>query len=127
MADTARAESDEPEIDSTLVAHASAAVDAGDVEALKAIIGALHEADLADLLTHLAPDTRVTFIRLLGEDFDYTALTELEETARVQILESLDPKRVAEGLAELDTDDAVYILEDLDAPQSEEILALLPY
>ena len=62
----------------------------------------------------LDPEERTALIRLLGDDFDFTALTELDETLRVQILEALPPKTVAEGVRELDSDDAVTILEDLE-------------
>ena len=84
-----------------------AAIDAGDAAALRAYADELHEADLGALLEALDPEERTALIRLLGDDFDFTALTELDETLRVQILEALPPKTVAEGVRELDSDDAV--------------------
>jgi len=63
---------------------------------------------------------------LLGEHFDFAALTEVDETVRVQLIEELSPEAVAEGVRDLDSDDAVYILEDLDDADQEEILAKLP-
>ena len=120
-------QTDPPARDEALRDQAKALIAENDGEGLTALVEALHEADLADLISHLTPDERVEAIRLLGEAFDFTALTELEETVRTQILEELEPKAVAEGLADLDSDDAVYILEDLDEEQSEAILAELPF
>lgn len=107
--------------------EAARLVEAGERERLVALVGELHESDLADLLSRLSPEERVALVRLLGDDFDFTALTELEEPVRLQILSELEPKTVADGLADLDSDDAVYILEDLDDEQSEAILAQLPF
>lgn len=104
-----------------------AAVEAEDTVALKALIQDLHESDVAELIAHLEPEQRVSFIRLLGDEFDFTALTEMDEALRAEILAELEPKAVAEGLADIDSDDAVYILEDLPDAESEAILAELPF
>ena len=59
----------------------------------------------------------------MGGAFDFTALTEVDDTVREEILEELPPKTVAEGVRELDSDDAVAILEDLS--KSERVTAAL--
>lgn len=102
------------------------AIAAHDAAALKVHADELHEADLARLIEDLEPDEQTRLIELLGEDFDFTALTELDETLRVRILEELSPKQVAEGVRELDSDDAVTLLEDLEPEEQAEILAELP-
>ncbi|MBJ3777846.1 magnesium transporter [Acuticoccus mangrovi] len=107
--------------------EAAALIEAEDALGLVALVEPLHASDVADLLGRLSPDERSAFVRLLGADFDFAVLTELEEPVRLQILSELDPKAVADGLADLDSDDAVYILEDLDEAQSEAILAQLPF
>jgi magnesium transporter len=108
------------------IGEVRAAIAAENAATLRAYADELHEADLAALIEALEPDERTALIRLLGEDFDFTALTELDETLRVQILEALPPKTVAEGVAELDSDDAVSLLEDLEPEEQAEILAELP-
>jgi magnesium transporter len=65
-------------------------------------------------------------IELLGRDFDFAALTEVDDTVRDDILEELETETVAEGMRDLDSDDAVYILEDLDRDEQAEILDKLP-
>jgi magnesium transporter len=98
-----------------------------DREGLLALAGDLHEADTGDLLEALNDDERSAYVRLLGEEFDYTALTETDEAVRLKLLEELPNEEIAEGLGELDSDDAVYILEDLDEEDQAAILEELPY
>ncbi|TYC56295.1 magnesium transporter [Rhodobacterales bacterium] len=109
------------------IAAVEAAIEAEDQDALKALAADLHEADTGDLIETLAPEDRTSFIRLLGDQFDYTALTETDEAIRVQLLEDLPNEVIAEALGELDSDDAVYILEDLDEEDQAAILEELPY
>jgi magnesium transporter len=97
-----------------------------DAESLKTLVSDAHEADVGALLAQLDPDDRNRLVELLGADFDFTALTEVDETIRVEILEEMEPEQVAEGIAELETDDAVAILEDLDEEERSEILDKLP-
>ena len=93
---------------------------------LREVVGELHEADTGDLIEALDPDLRPKLIELMGRDFDFSALTEVDDTVREEILEELKPQTVAEGVRELDSDDAVYILEDLDRQDQVEILEQLP-
>lgn len=95
------------------------AIAEGDRAALKRRIEPLHEADVGDLIEALDEADRPRLIELLGRDFDFTALTELDETARVRILGALKPWVVADGIRDLDSDDAVYILEDLDEDEKK--------
>jgi magnesium transporter len=97
-----------------------------DVAALRELTGDLHEADLGDLLEALDPDLRPRLIELMGADFDFTALTEVDDSVREDILDELEPGTVAEGVRDLDTDDAVAILEDLPKEDQAEILDQLP-
>lgn len=112
-------------IDQGFVEQVSQAVLLSDVTALREFVGELHEADLGDLLEALDAEERPKLISLLGGDFDFTALTEVDDAVREEILEELSPEAVAEGVRELDTDDAVYILEDLDEADKQEILEKL--
>jgi len=79
------------------------------------------------VLESLQTEQRIALVRLLGDDFDFTALTEVDESVRREIVSDLSLEQVAEGLEELDSDDAVYILEDLDEKDQDDILARLPF
>jgi magnesium transporter len=93
---------------------------------LTALCTPLHEADLGALLENLDTNDRPRLIALMGEAFDYAALTEVDDGVREEILEGLPNKAIAEGVKDLETDDAVYILEDLDQADKAEVLAQLP-
>ena len=118
---------DEERINPEFIAAVEAAIQAQDQFGLRALAGDLHEADTGDLLEMLSADERGDFVRLLGDEFDYTALTEIDEAVRLEVLEDLPPEAIAEGLEDLDSDDAVYILEDLDEDEQAAILGELPY
>ena len=75
-----------------------------------------------DRWSQLSIDDRPKLIEILGKDFDFTALTEVDDAVREEILEELQPETVAEGMRDLDSDDAVYILEDMDEADKAEIL-----
>jgi magnesium transporter len=102
------------------------AVDAGDSAALRGLVGELHEADVGDLIEALEPELRPRLVKLMGHDFDFAALTEVDDTVREEILEELPAETVAEGVRGLDSDDAVAILEDLPQEEQAEILQQLP-
>jgi magnesium transporter len=89
-------------------------------------VGDLHEADVGALIEALDPELRPRLIELMGADCDFTALTEVDDTVREEILEELPVATVAEGVRELDSDDAVAILEDLPKEDQAEILEQLP-
>jgi magnesium transporter len=96
-----------------------------DADLLRSLVGELHESDAGDLIESLDPELRPRLIALMGKDFDFTALTEVDDAVREEILEELPTQTVAEGVRELDSDDAVYILEDLPKEEQAEILEQL--
>src|SRR2546423_11437189 len=102
------------------------AIGGRDTGLLRALVGELHESDVGDLIEALDPDLRPKLIELMGRDFDFTALTEVDDAVREEILDELATETVAEGVRELDSDDAVYILEDLPKDEQAEILDQLP-
>jgi magnesium transporter len=97
-----------------------------DAAALQLLAGNLHEADAGDLIEALDPELRPTFIELMGRQFDFAALTEVDDTVREEILEEVPPSTIAEGVRTLESDEAAYILQDLPAQEQAEILEQLP-
>ena len=93
-----------------------------DIKALLELAGDLHEADLGALIEALDHEDRPRLIALMGREFDFAALTEVDDSVRDDILEELPPETVAEGMRDLESDDAVAILEDLDLEEQAEIL-----
>jgi magnesium transporter len=117
---------DDGHIRAEFVERVAQAIDAADVPALRALVGDLHEADVGAVLEALETEQRPRLVELLGIDFDFTALTEVDDKVREEILDELAPETVAEGVRELESDDAVAILGDLSKHEQAEILDQLP-
>jgi magnesium transporter len=97
-----------------------------DAEQLRELTNQLYVSELAEVLTILDEDERPKLIELIGETFDFAALTELDEQMRIDILDALPLHLIAAGFIELESDDAVYILEDLSEDAQAEILRTVP-
>jgi magnesium transporter len=108
------------------VERVAQAIITGNSAALRKLVGELHQADVGDLIEALDPELRSRLVTLMGHDFDFSALTEVDDTVREEILEELPAEAVAEGVRELDSDDAVAILADLPKDEQTEILEQLP-
>jgi magnesium transporter len=114
------------EIRPAFVEEIARRIKANDTAFLRAVVAELHEADLGDLIAALEPEDRVSLVEMTGTDFDFSALNEVDDTVRDEILEELEPETVAEGVRELESDDAVELLGTLDEEDQEEILEKLP-
>ena len=110
----------------TFVKSVARRIETGDGAGLRALVGDLHESDMGALIEALPPEQRQRLVELLGIDFDFTALTEVDDAVREEILEDLPSQAVAKGVSELESDDAVAILEDLPKDEQAEILEQLP-
>jgi magnesium transporter len=99
---------------------------AADHDGLMLLAGDLHESDIGEIIELLETDERPAFVRVMGRDFDFAALTEIEDDIREELLEEIPNQQIAEGVRDLDSDDAVYIIEDLAEEDQEEVLAALP-
>jgi magnesium transporter len=117
---------DDGAIRAEFVERVANAVDAGDVAALRTLVGDLHESDLGALLVALKAEQRPRLVELLGIDFDFTALTEMDDAVRDEILEELRPETVAEGVRDIESDDAVALLADMPRADRAEILDQIP-
>jgi magnesium transporter len=111
--------------DRAQVRAVSAVLEARDLDSLRTLVEPLRAPDLADLISALEPDERVTLIEMLGAEFDYEALSELPAAIRDQLGEALPNELLARAVRELDTDDAAYLLESLAESDQEDVLAQL--
>ena len=117
---------EEGEIRPEFVEEIARCIKAQDAPFLREVVAELHEADLGDLIAALDAEDRVSLVELTGTHFDFSALNEVDDAVREEILEELEPQTVAEGVRELESDDAVELLEGLDEEDQEEILEKLP-
>src|SRR6187402_62770 len=97
-------------------------VEAGQVEAARALVEPLHPADIADLFELAPKDQRQPLATALAELLDGDVLAEMNDWVRDEVLEALSAQQVADLASELDTDDAVAIIEDMDLEDQREVL-----
>lgn len=95
------------------------ALDAGEDDRIREIVGDLHYADLADLLERLSRDNRIRLVKTIRKSFDPEVLSELDERVRDDVLGALGVKEVANALSELDSDDVLLVLEEMDEDQQQ--------
>lgn len=96
------------------------------VDELREMMAPLKEADVGDVLEALNSANRLALIKLLGDEFDYSSLTEVDEVVRVELIDQLPNSDVARGVSNIENDDAVFILEDIEETDRAAILALVP-
>ncbi len=109
------------------LAEIDAAIADQDKPTLIREVGQLHQSEIGDLIEALAPEQRGALVQLMGDAFDYAALTEVDDGIRNDIVKNISNDRIALAVQALDSDDAVYILEDLPDEDQNEILAQLPF
>ena len=108
------------------VAEVLQLIEGEDAPALIELIDPMHESELGDLLEALGPEPRASLVRLTGDQFDFSSLTEVDEAVRLEVVNAIPNEVIADAVQDLDSDDAVFILEDMEASDQEEILARLP-
>jgi magnesium transporter len=101
------------------------AADRGDGARLKELVGALHPADVADLMGFLSADYREELIPALAPDVLAETLSEVEDNIRDELLEHLPPSALAKALGELESDDAADLVEDMEEDKRDAVLAAL--
>lgn len=91
------------------------------------LIQPLHESELGDVLEAISGAQRLELVEIAGNEFDLGSLTEVDDTVRMDIMDSLPNEKIAEAIQDLDSDDAVYILEDMEMEDQKEVLDALPF
>lgn len=91
---------------------------------VKEMIGELHPADIAELITELSVDEQSYVIDLLDNEISADILLELEEDDRRKILKTFSAKEIAEEVInEMDTDDAADIISELSDRKKVEVIS----
>jgi magnesium transporter len=102
------------------------ALDRGDTERLRELLGALHPADVADLMGFLSADDREELVPHLDPEILGEVLTELDDEIREEILEHVPSQVLAKALGEMESDDAADVVDDLEADKRAQVLAAMP-
>ncbi len=101
------------------------ALDAGDDERTRELVGRLHPADIADLFEQVPRDDRADLALAVAELLDGEVLAEMNDFVREALVDELDNAQIADLAASLETDDAVAIIEDMEARDQREVLDAL--
>ena len=101
------------------------AADAGEHEQVRALVSPLHPADIADLFEQARPDQRKALADALDDLLDGEVIAELNDHVREELIDTLDPRKVADIASELETDDAVAIIEDMEEDDQRAVLRAL--
>ena len=101
------------------------AADAGQHEQVRALVSPLHPADIADLFEQARPDQRKDLADALDDLLDGEVIAELNDHVREELIDTLDPRKVADIASELETDDAVAIIEDMEEDDQRAVLRAL--
>ncbi|MFI4966623.1 MAG: magnesium transporter [Caulobacterales bacterium] len=102
------------------------ALDRGDAERLRELLGALHPADVADLMGFLSADDREELVPHLDPEILGEVLSELDTEIREEILEHVPSAILAKALGEMESDDAADVVDDLEADKRAQVLAAMP-
>ncbi len=102
------------------------AADAGDGARLRELVGALHPADVADLMGFLTAEYREQLIPNLDPEALAEIISELEDNLREEVLDAVPSATLAKALEELDSDDAADVVDDLDKRKRAQVLAAMP-
>src|SRR5579864_4871188 len=102
------------------------ALDRGDAERLRELLGALHPADIADLMGFLSGEDREMLLPHLDPETLPEILSELDTEIREDVLEHLPPAILAKALGEMESDDAADVVDDLEADKRAQVLAAMP-
>ena len=113
------------ELERGLVAQVLDAINRTDAVALDQLLDPLHPADIADLIEQVSGPERRAFLSLWSTGLDGEVLSELEESLRDEVIQSLPDHVLAGAVRELESDDVVDLIEDLEGKQQNLILDAL--
>ena len=103
-----------------------AALDSGGSARAAELVGALHHAEVADLLEQLNPDHRARAVDILAPAFPPEILPELDDAVFEDVAARLGTQRLAGAIAGLESDDALLLISSLDEAQQRQVMQAIP-
>ena len=101
-------------------------IESGNVEFINRTLKDLHEADVANLIENLNPDTRNKLIEIESFNIDPEIFIELNESIQSEVLQLLSVDSLIKIIKRLESDNAIKILENLSKEIKEKVLEKLP-
>jgi magnesium transporter len=101
-------------------------IENGNVEFINQTLKDFHEADVANLIENLNPDTRTKLIEIESFNLDPEIFIELNESIQSEVLQLLSIDSLIKIIKRLESDNAIKILENLSKNAKEKVLEKLP-
>ena len=101
-------------------------IESGNVEFINQTLKDLHEADVANLIENLNPETRNKLIEIESFNIDPEIFIELNESIQSEVLQLLSIDSLIKIIKRLESDNAIKILENLSKEVKEKVLEKLP-
>jgi len=101
-------------------------IESKNVEFINQTLKDLHEADVANLIENLNPDTRNKLIEIESFNIDPEIFIELNESIQSEVLQLLSIDSLIKIIKRLESDNAIKILENLSKEVKEKVLEKLP-
>jgi magnesium transporter len=101
-------------------------IEIGDIEFINQTLKDLHEADVANLIENLNPETRIKLIELESFNINPEIFIELNESIQGEVLQLLSIDSVIKIIKRLESDNAIKILENLEKDTKVKVLDKLP-
>ena len=101
-------------------------IEEGNVTFINQTLKDLHEADVANLIENLSPDTRTKLFEIESFNIDPEIFIELNESIQSEVLQLLSIESLIKIIKRLESDNAIKILENLSKEIKEKVLEKLP-
>ncbi len=101
-------------------------IESRNVEFINQTLKNLHEADVANLIENLNPDTRNKLIEIESFNIDPEIFIELNESIQSEVLQLLSIDSLIKIIKRLESDNAIKIVENLSKEVKEKVLEKLP-
>ena len=101
-------------------------IENGNIEFINQTLKDLHEADVANLIENLNPNTRIKLIELESFNINPEIFVELNESIQSEVLQLLSIDSIIKIIKRLESDNAIKILENLEKDTKEKVLDKLP-
>ena len=101
-------------------------IEIGNIEFINQTLKDLHEADVANLIENLNPDTRIKLIELESFNINPEIFIELNESIQGEVLQLLSIDSIIKIIKRLESDNAIKILENLEKDTKDKVLDKLP-
>jgi len=96
------------------------------IEFINQTLKNLHEADVANLIENLNPNTRIKLIELESFNINPEIFIELNESIQSEVLQLLSIDSIIKIIKRLESDNALKILENLEKDTKDKVLEKLP-